>query len=400
MGHAPISRFGVGQISGIGLARNEGMAGAGLAGPSQDHPNLLNPALLAFNEKVNLNFDLWYAFRSLKVPGAAAFETGLGGPRFVSISVPVKKGFTMAMGIHPFSSRDFAYSTVRKLGTDSLSILSRGTGGLARAFLAAGLRLHKNLHIGLDAGYIFGTLEDSVQFGILPQNLNFSFINIRKRKVSQVQFRPGIQFQIPVPGKEGVFIGAGFTADLGGKLKYKNYNTFSVDGISAETDTLDYESKSNIELTSVYKGGISYYKPLNWGIHAEAQFQPAGSADPEAALVRPADAFSYRLGFEISPGTKKSTRYVNIIMFRAGFAYETYPYQLNQKSISDKRVSIGASFPIIRKETKFSRPLINLGCSFGQRGLANSYVGVENYWQLNLSFSLNDFLWFNRYRID
>ena len=80
--------------------------------------------------------------------------------------------------------------------------------------------------------------------------------------------------------------------------------------------------------------------------------------------------------------------------------FQQLPYKMGGEFVTDKRISIGASFPIIRKEAKFSRPLINLGISYGRRGLKNTYLGEEDYYQVNLSFTLNDFLWFNRYKID
>jgi hypothetical protein len=135
-------------------------------------------------------------------------------------------------------------------------------------------------------------------------------------------------------------------------------------------------------------------------VSAEVDYTKAAGISNEGLDFTYADALTYRAGFEISPGTKKSTRYVNIMTFRGGLMYQQLPYKMGGDFVTDKRISIGASFPIIRKEAKFSRPLINLGISYGRRGLKNTYIGMENYYQVNLSFTLNDFLWFNRYKID
>ena len=77
-----------------------------------------------------------------------------------------------------------------------------------------------------------------------------------------------------------------------------------------------------------------------------------------------------------------------------------YPYTIDAKKVKDLRISAGASFPIVRKDAKFSRPIINLSVSAGRRGIANTYIGSENYLQVTMGFTLNDFLWFNRYKID
>jgi len=398
-GHSPLSRFGLGQITGIGLSRNEAMAGSGLASPSGDHPNFLNPALLSFNEKVNLNFDLQYKYRALKVGSSYSYSTGSGGPSFISIVVPVSKMTSMAAGIRPFSNRDYTYADIVKVGSDSLGLRTHGSGGTTQVFLAGGYRIHKNISIGVEASYIFGTLQDSVIFGILPSDANYTFININKKRISQFIFKPGIHLNLPT-NRENTFFGIGATADIGNSVSYRNYNTFSVRGASSLIDTLEYDRKSSLQRPINYQLGLSLYKPLNWSLNVEAEYTKADGIGNEGLNIQYSNAMTYRAAFEISPGTKKSTRYLNIIMFRGGLVYQQLPYKIGGEFVTDQRASIGASFPIIRKEAKFSRPTINLALSYGRRGLKNSYVGMENYFQVNLSFTLNDLLWFNRYKID
>jgi hypothetical protein len=109
---------------------------------------------------------------------------------------------------------------------------------------------------------------------------------------------------------------------------------------------------------------------------------------------------SFRFGAEFCPGTKKSTSYLNLVTYRFGFLLKNFPFEYQGKSIQDMRLTAGASFPIVRKDAKFSRPLINLSLAAGKRGIAGSSIGSENYFQVGLGFTLNDFLWFNRYKID
>ena len=228
-----------------------------------------------------------------------------------------------------------------------------------------------------------------------------AYSNLSKKKIAQITFKPSLHINLPVSEAENTYFGIGLGADVGGGFSTKTYTTFSVQGVPGETDTLANGNKSTFNAPQKYKIGFGYYKPLNWSFNADFEYLSADGLTPqEGQSYTFKDAKVARLGFELSPGTKSSTRYFNIITFRGGVLYEQLPYQLGGKFITNQRVSIGASFPIIRKETKFSRPLINLGISYGQRGLKNSYVGIENYWLVNLSFTLNDFLWFNRYKID
>lgn len=399
-GHSPISRFGLGQLRGPGLTRSESIGGAGIALPASDFPNFSNPALLLFNDKVNLNLDLWYLAHDLKVAGNPNYSAAGAGPALLSISIPVSPRFVFGAGIKPHTIREFYYQSTSALGTDTLQIQQRGSGGTTQAFISFGWKAAKGLSFGLESSYLFGTLEDSLQFGILPLQKNLIFVGIDKRKISQFLFKPGAFYQFAIPGKEETFIGIGATAQIGGQVRYRKYSTFEVSGIS-EVDTLAYEQKGNLEIESRYKLGLSYFKTMNWALSLEGEYiQPASSGVITGSQFANSTALAFRAGAEYSPGISKSTRYVNIMTFRAGFAFEEMPYALNGKKPTDTRITFGSSFPIIRKEAKYSRPLINLGFALGQRGLKGTYLGIERYWQVSLGFTLNDFLWFNRYKID
>ncbi len=400
LGHSPISRFGLGQSAGIGLSRNEGMAGCGMAAPNSDQPNISNPALLSFNRKVNLDFDIRYLFRNQKGPGSGDFQSGSGGPAQLSFIIPISTRLSSGFGIRPFSSRDFVFFDKRQVNVDTIGTRTRGLGGISQVWVSSGYELNRFLSLGIEASYLFGTLEDSVSFGVLPKSSNYSFISIYRRKVSQFIFKPGLHFRLPVNKERKSFLALGLTADLGNRVKFKKYRTFAIQGTGDQRDTLDSGTKESLERPIIYTAGISFFDFEKGSLSFEIDWIKAPNANEENTIVTPKDAFGFRLGGEYTIGTKKSTRYLNIITFRGGLSYGQLPLQQDGKFLTDRKLSLGASFPIIRKEAKFSRPLINIGLAYGIRGLENSNVGVDKYWQVTLGFTLNDFLWFNRYRVD
>jgi len=400
IGHTPISRFGLGQTLGYGLTRNDGLAGCGLAAPHSDHPNLMNPALLSFNRKVNLDFDLRYSFRTLSWPNTPDYQTGSGSPAQLSFIIPINKRLSTAFGVRPHSARDFVFYQKEFQGIDSLGFKNRGLGGVTQFWLAAGYELNRTISVGLETSYLLGTLEDSVTFGVLPKNLNFEFISIYKRKVSQIVFKPGIHLRFPVGAKKSSYLAFGATADIGDRINFREYRTFTIKGVGDQKDTLQNGNASNLRRPITYSYGLSLFNPEVGSLSAEFDWVQAPGQTDENRVMKNHNAIAVRIGGEYMIGTKKSTRYWNIITFRGGLSYQQLPFQQNGKFVTDKKVTFGLSFPIIRKEAKFSRPLINLAVAYGQRGLKDSTVGIENYWQVTLGFTLNDFLWFNRYRID
>jgi hypothetical protein len=400
MGHTPISRFGPGIPFGSGISRLEGLAGTNTALPNADHANFGNPALLAVNEKVQLNMDLRYAYRELNGPGAGKYRSGGAGPANISFLIPVSKKFSAGFGARPYTIRDFIFFEKQLIGGDSIGLRTRGLGGTSQFFFSLAYKISPKVRIGLESSYILGTLEDSVSFGILPSDINFNFISVRQRRVSQFVFKPGLHLVFPLSGSSGRFLNFGATADLSGRLGYRDFSFFTIKGLGGQRDTLSNNINGTFRRPLTYSFGISLLSQESWSVGLDADYQVAPPQNEENLLVKNKNAFSVRLGGEYIMGTKKSTRYLNVITFRGGLAYNQLPFSENGKQLTDRKITLGASFPIIRKEAKFTRPLINLSVAFGQRGLENSSVGFENYYQVNLGFTLNDFLWFNRYKID
>ena len=396
----PLSRYGLGTGVGYGLTRNLAMGNAGVVTPNQDHASLLNPALLTYTPKVNLEVDLYYTYRNLKVGNGYSYTGASGGPSNLSVSLPVHKRVTTAFGVRPHTHRDYIFYQTQTVGGDSIHYRSHGMGGTSQVFISTGVQVFQNISIGLEMGYVFGTLEDSLSFGTLPRSTNFTFVSINKKRVGQFVFKPGIHIRHPLAGKENTYLAFGATADLTGRYRYKNYQTFVVQGSGDAPDLLDDGTRLHINSPTTWSFGFGYYKSLAWSVAAEGDFINGNGVSNGEGGIAYQNGYALRLGGELSPGTKKSTRYFNVITFRAGMNYRQLPFLVEGKTLSEQSVSFGASFPIIRKEAKFSRPIINLAVVYGQRGNKETSVGLDTYWQISTGFILNDLLWFNRYRID
>lgn len=399
LGHFPLSRFGIGSYFGNGLVRNEGMASTGLAIPSPDNVNLLNPAMLPFNRNANLEFDLWYAHRELKVDDKYS-QIGGSGPAQISVCLPVHKKATVAFGIRRYTNYEFLYARTDFLGDDSIRTRNSGSGGTSQAFLSFGVSLGKKLKIGLETGYVFGTLLDVNSFVPLPAIVNYTTVNTDIRKISTLTFKPGLFYQTELRKQKKTMLTFAGVADLGGKVGYKTFSTTQLEGISGSLDTLVYDKKSHMSRPGSYSFAVGMFHLLDWSLSAEVNYAVGKNVDYNETSITGINSYSYKLGGEYSIGTDKSTQYINIITWRAGLSYQNFPYTLNGENIKDKKVSIGASFPIVRKETKFTRPLISLAVAYGQRGLQNTYIGIDKYWVVTLGFTLNDTQWFTRYRVD
>lgn len=398
IGHSPVSRIGTGLPLDFGMNRNEAMAGCGQAVPEEDFPNFQNPALLHFNRKVNLNMDFRYLYRNLELNGESTYRRGTAGPALLSMVIPISDRISAGFGIRPATFREFTFQNIRYTSADSIGLRIRGSGGLSQAFMSFGIRIFKNLSIGAEGSYLFGTLEDSVTFGVLPAAQNYTFSNIQKRRAGQFLFRPAIHLMQPLNKSKQIFLAAGMSADLIQNVKILKYNRFAIPG-SNFADTLESDAPGKLHRPAIVKAGFGIFSPQSWSVSAETEYAIANQI-PSEGNIRFSNSLSWRAGAEYRPGTAKSTAYLNLVTYRAGISLMNYPFSDAITRYSDLRFTAGASFPIILKEAKFSRPLINLCLATGARGSSASYFGKERYLMIQLGFTLNDFLWFNRYKID
>jgi hypothetical protein len=96
----------------------------------------------------------------------------------------------------------------------------------------------------------------------------------------------------------------------------------------------------------------------------------------------------YAIGGYYVPNYSSFTSYLSRITYRAGFKYEKLGLIVNNESINDVGMTLGAGFPITGT---FSN--VNFGLEFGKKGTTSSGLIKENYMNFSLSFSFND-RWF------
>jgi hypothetical protein len=96
-------------------------------------------------------------------------------------------------------------------------------------------------------------------------------------------------------------------------------------------------------------------------------------------------------------GTPKanSTKYFDLVWYRAGMTYVKTPVIIGSKPIDDLSVSLGLGLPVGRGLSN----TINLSFVFGSRGTISTQTFRERYARVVLGFTLKD-LWFQKFKVD
>ncbi|MFY8065476.1 MAG: hypothetical protein ACOVNM_03175, partial [Flavobacterium sp.] len=159
---SPYSFYGIGDIKFKGSVENRSMGSISVL-PDSIHINIQNPAQLACLKLTGLALGGTYANTKSKTETqeAKARRTSLD---YMIVGIPVGK-VGIGFGLIPYSSVGYkigrtAYVTNNNNDTIR-SIISRynGIGGVNKVFLGFGYRLTKNINIGGDLQYNFGTIE-------------------------------------------------------------------------------------------------------------------------------------------------------------------------------------------------------------------------------------------------
>ena len=211
---SPYSFYGIGDIKFKGSVENRSMGSISVL-PDSIHINIQNPAQLACLKLTGLALGGTYANTKSKTETqeAKARRTSLD---YMIVGIPVGK-VGIGFGLIPYSSVGYkigrtAYVTNNNNDTIR-SIISRynGIGGVNKVFLGFGYRLTKNINIGGDLQYNFGTIEtNSLQY---QTDLQYGSRENNVSDLRGVNFDLGITYQTKVNSKYSFFSSLAYTPE-------------------------------------------------------------------------------------------------------------------------------------------------------------------------------------------
>lgn len=396
---SPYTMYGLGSLDDCTLGINSGMGGVGYAVNNKMQVNPKNPASYAAMDSLTFLFDIGMSVETDWVKEGALKETKTSANFDYAVAqFPIGKHFAASLGIMPFSRVSYTYGKNINFGEYS----TYGEGGIHQVYLGFAAKLYKNLYIGANASFLFGTITHATT--IIPSS-DYNVVAMIAQSIMHVtdyKIDLGIRYTQNINDKNSITIGAVYSPKK--KMLGRKYNDLYQLETSGETSlTVDSDTtslKSCYEMAATYGVGLGY----NWGdkliVGLDFTYQPWSKADylPMWKQEYTEDMLKGSLNdrYRISLGAEYrnalySTKYIDRMKFRAGLYYEKSYIKVQGSDLSEMGATIGLGLPIMKDKS-----LINLSAQYYHRKLSPTTAVVENGVLFSIGISFNEFWFFKR----
>jgi len=378
---SPYSFYGIGDVRFKGTLENRSMAGVSVEQDSI-HLNVENPASYASLIQTTFTVGGTYGTSKIKTDTEKASATRSTFD-YLLLGIPMGK-FGAGFGLIPVSSVGYKIREDNSDVQGETSSQYEGKGGLNKVFLALAYKIKPNWNVGADMQYNFGKIETTSIEAVT--GVASATREINTSMLSGVNFNIGTMYQTKIYKKVELFTSLAYT--FGSNLKSDSERTIEVDG---EASTINDSNSSNLKLPNKLTIGAGVGEARKWLIGTTVAFQGNGEFENyynTKENVHYEKYAKYAIGGYYLPDYTSFSSYFSRITYRAGLKYEKIGLVVNNESIKDVGLSLGAGFPITGS---FSN--VNFGIEYGKKGTVSSNLIQENYINFSLSFSFND-KWF------
>lgn len=404
LGNSPYSPIGLGDISNGTSVANDMMGGTGVSFGGRIGANLQNPAMLVKNSFVGFNIGLSGQNKTINTSSASQKVFGMG-LQYLSFVFPTNKKWTMGINLQPYSRVDYKATLSKSVVGENSKVLYNfeSVGGVTKVGLGNGFQIGKSLYAGFELGYLLGSIQrDTTSQLILGTSQNYYIRYGNRLSFSKGGvLKAGLAYQQKLSKKWQLNVGG--TYEISSSLKaeqLRSVGTLIDNGTGPSkikaTDTLGVYTGS-VRLPSRYRVGISLESPYKLTVAAEYSVQDWSTfknmSNSTSSYLGMSKTMNF--GVEYIPNAT-STKYFNQVFYRVGFQNQQTPYIVNGMMIKDQSITFGMSVPMAYRSANY----IDLGFALGRRGTTSNNLVLENYFKINVGFSLIDARWFLKPKID
>jgi len=395
--NSPYGRFGPGIIVPQGLLKTRGMGGAGIALQDPVNLNYLNPASFASIDTNSFVFDFGFDYQILTLnDGNETYKSDDMSFHHIVMGFPVARKAGFVFGLVPFSS---GYYNIASTGyrdiAGEVEHAHKGDGGYNKFFWGFGISPLKNLSLGLNMEFMFGTITRTNNYMFADGTNYYNNSTTESILIRGFNFKYGAQYKFDLASD--YFLSTGITYSP--KKKYRSdyedlilkYSLFTGTIYSVDTLSYNFTDEVPIIMPSTMTAGIAFGKNDKFAIAADytrTNWSKSQFAGYDQYLVNSSEL---NLGIEFIPQKYANTNILNRVEYRLGGHTSDTQLMIGNEQIKEFGITFGAGIPMNRTKTR-----MNFLFEYGKRkGSFENGLHIETYYNFAISFNFYD-NWFKK----
>lgn len=403
---SPYSQFGLGDLKGSFLPQNRAMGGLsmGIRKPGlYDNINLANPASYSSIELTTFDIGASMDLRKLSKSGVSGKNQFNSTLSHITFGIPVNKFSAISFGLVPYSDLGYQFKNSGLVDTNRVEYIYGGEGGISKAYLGYGFRINKNLSLGFNVSYLFGSLKENRAFEFVNDLNAFNSRTQYKQSVSGLSFDYALQYSANLSEKTKLILG--YTGNAGNDLNSSNNrvttryrkNIQGEEQAAADSTFFFEGAKNTIKMPMTHTAGFAFEKTNAWLIGADVSYSKW--SDYREGSINPGlnNSLGLAIGGQVTPDASSINSYFKLVDYRLGLKYDKTFVKINDTDINQYALTFGFGFPLPRNRATFYK--INFSAELGQRGTESNNLVRDRFVNFNLGFTLND-KWFQKTYIE
>jgi hypothetical protein len=392
---SPYSGFGVGLLTNIKAGPMAAMGGVSYAMQNPMTINFKNPAAYAVFDSLTFIADLGFSAVNGRLKTTNASQRGAYGRLdYLTIGAALTKRWRTSVGITPFSDVGYKIHDSR----EDMNYTYDGSGGLMQLYWGNSVKIAKGLSVGLNASYLFGTMNNTRYVEFSGEN----FLNSRIAQtliVDGIYLSAGLQYFTNI--KENHKLGFGVVYENSAYIWVKenlyinNYTNIYNPKASYDTVLNTIGERGRMVIPQSIGGGISYAFKNKLLVGVDLTWQNWDKYLCMGQKDSLKNALVTAVGLQYTPDPL-SAKYMKRVNFRAGAKYSSGYMRFNNSTISEYSVSFGIGLPL---RSFSSLSLFNIMFEYGQYGTAKNDLILQSYYKISLNFTLQERL-YQRIKLD
>jgi len=389
--NSPYTLFGIGNLNNTNVnARSMAMGGIQFGYRSSGMINVGNPASYTGIDTLSFVFEGALVGNMVTIKSIENSESSNSATLgYLSFGFPVTRWWKSSFGLMPYSNVGYSVAedrTVDQFGR--VRYTSDGSGGFNQVYWGNAIQLTKNLSVGVNAAYVFGSIDHGISVTFPDSGYYFSTRTDKSITASDFVFNYGLQYTFFFKNNLDLTLGTAFgnTTKLSTERDYLARSFYGeANDIRFYKDTVSYYKgeEGDIVLPKHFGGGFVFKKKDKWLIGGDVSWQNWQEYSSYGSTDSLSNRLSFALGGQFTPDKYSIFSYLERVTYRFGIRYTNSYLDIRGNQLNEFGISFGLGLPVWKSKSTF-----NIGCEIGRWGTTADELIQENFIKFTLGISI------------